>query len=75
MTSEPQQIGARTEPVCTAELLSMVERVRKSTYALRIFSDDETVDATLANALSFTAEEQELELVAIAAGIRALCPA
>lgn len=73
MTSEPQQIGARTESLCTAELLERIERVRKSTYALRVFADDETLDATVANALSFTAQEQELELEAIAAKVRALC--
>jgi hypothetical protein len=75
MTSVPQQNGEQPKPICTAQLLERIERVRKSTYALRVFADDETVDATLADALAFTAEEQEIELEAIAAGVRALLPA
>jgi hypothetical protein len=57
-----------------AELLARIERVRKSTYVMRVISDDDTLDATVANAISFMADAQENELVAIAAGIRAFCP-
>ena len=62
-------------PVCTSQILDRLERVRKSTYALRLFASDDTLDAHVSNALSFTADMQEQELEAIAAGIRALCPA
>ncbi|MGO9545342.1 MAG: hypothetical protein ACLPPF_11170 [Rhodomicrobium sp.] len=55
-----------------AQLLVRIERVRKSTYAMRVIGDDDALDATVANALSFMADVQEADLEAIAAGVREL---
>ncbi len=75
MSCQPQENDARAKSLCTAQLLQLVEHVRKGTYALRIVARDEELDSFIGNSLDFIAESQEQELEVIAAGIRALCPA
>jgi hypothetical protein len=67
--------GAAQQPISTAQLLEVVEHLRKGTYCLRLVANDEQLDASIGNSLDFIAECQEQGLAVVAAGIRALCPA
>ncbi len=64
---------AAQQPVCTAQLLEIVEHLRKGTYCLRLVANDEQIDASVGNSLAFIADCQERELAVLAAGVSALC--
>jgi hypothetical protein len=67
--------AAAQQPISAAQLLDAIEHLRKGTICLLVVAADENLDACIGTSLAFLAECQERELDAIAAGIRALCPA
>jgi hypothetical protein len=66
--------GGAAQPLCLAQLLEMVEHVRKGTYCLRLIAEDDDLDVHITHSLDFIAECQERELEVIAAAVRLLSP-
>ena len=67
--------GAAQLPISTAQLLETIEYLRRGSFCLRVVAEDEQLDVTAGNAISFLADTFERELAVLAAGVQALCPA
>jgi len=69
-------VSGQSDVLSMEQLLQRVERVRKGSHAIfLLIRQDDTMDTMTANAIDFSASAIEAECEAIAASLRALCPA